>query len=232
MAASSPSRPDSEGTLSSHESLGCEFTRGTDTPGRPDDDTAHRHVHIIANRVHPETTRAWSNSHDYRRLEVSLRKQAEARGLPYVPGRFNDPEKFCGKGRGPRDGDYQAAVRHGKRVPKSMWSKDDIAALRGLLAPIFTESTSWSDLSAHVDFAALAEAAHHGGAQVFGPRPQGTFLEGLGIEARTRRLIQANPSETENLTKTLARLTAPDQMGNLFQAMALLPPSAPPPPGF
>lgn len=114
------------------------------------DDTAHRHVHIIANRVHPETTRAWSNSHDYRRLEVSLRKQAEARGLPYVPGRFNDPEKFSGKGRGPRDGDYQAAVRHGKRVPKSMWSKDDIAALRGLLAPIFTESTSWSDLSAHV----------------------------------------------------------------------------------
>lgn len=98
-------------------------------------------------------------------------------------------------------------------------------------APILTDPGS-SDLSAHVDFAALAEAAHHGGAQVFGPRPQGTFLEGLGIEARTRRLIQANPSETENLTKTLARLTAPDQMGNLFQAMALLPPSAPPPPGF
>ncbi|HEX2760222.1 MAG TPA: SAM-dependent methyltransferase, partial [Rhizomicrobium sp.] len=98
-------------------------------------------------------------------------------------------------------------------------------------APILSDPGA-SDLSAHVDFAALAEAAHHGGARVFGPRPQGAFLDGLGIGVRARRLIQSHPSETENLTKAVARLTAPDQMGNLFQAMALLPPSASPPPGF
>jgi len=98
-------------------------------------------------------------------------------------------------------------------------------------APILSDPGA-SDLSAHVDFAALAEAAHHGGARVFGPRPQGMFLDGLGIGVRARRLIQSHPSETENLTKAVARLTGPDQMGNLFQAMALLPPSAPPPPGF
>jgi NADH dehydrogenase [ubiquinone] 1 alpha subcomplex assembly factor 7 len=89
-----------------------------------------------------------------------------------------------------------------------------------------------SDLSAHIDFTALAEAARHGGAQIYGPRPQGEFLDALGIGARARRLVQSNPSEIENLTKAVARLTAPDQMGNLFQAMALLPSSAPPPPGF
>lgn len=98
-------------------------------------------------------------------------------------------------------------------------------------APILADPGA-SDLSAHVDFTALAQAARHGGAHVSGPRPQGAFLEGLGIGARNRRLIQANPTEAENLTKALARLTAPDQMGNLFQAMALSPPSAPPPPGF
>jgi len=98
-------------------------------------------------------------------------------------------------------------------------------------APILADPGA-SDLSAHVDFTALGEAARHGGAQVCGPRPQGEFLDELGVAARTRRLIQANPSEAENLTNALARLTAPDQMGNLFQAMALLPSSAPPPPGF
>ena len=98
-------------------------------------------------------------------------------------------------------------------------------------APILADPGA-SDLSAHVDFAALTEAARHGGAQIFGPRPQGGFLEGLGIHVRARRLVQAHPSEAENLSKAVARLTAPDQMGNLFRAMALMPPSAPPPPGF
>ena len=98
-------------------------------------------------------------------------------------------------------------------------------------APILTDPGT-SDLSAHVDFMALAEAARHGGAQVFGPKAQGDFLDGLGIHVRARRLAQAHPLEAENLTKAVARLTAPDQMGNLFRAMALLPPSAPPPPGF
>lgn len=98
-------------------------------------------------------------------------------------------------------------------------------------APLLSDPGA-ADLSAHVDFAALTDAARHGGAQIYGPRRQGEFLEGLGIGVRTRRLIQVNPSEGESLTKAFARLTAPDQMGNLFQAMALLPPSAPPPPGF
>jgi SAM-dependent MidA family methyltransferase len=88
------------------------------------------------------------------------------------------------------------------------------------------------DLSAHIDFAALTEAARHGGATVFGPRPQGEFLTALGIGARTKQLMQANRAEAEAIASAVARLTAPAQMGTLFQAMAFLPPSAPPPPGF
>lgn len=89
-----------------------------------------------------------------------------------------------------------------------------------------------SDLSAHVDFTALADAARHGGAESFGPLPQGQFLQGLGIEARAKTLAGANPAEADQVMVAFRRLTAPEQMGNLFQAMALLPPSAPPPPGF
>ncbi len=88
------------------------------------------------------------------------------------------------------------------------------------------------DLSAHVDFTALTEAARHGGAKIFGPQPQGEFLTALGIGARARRLAEANPAEADAVTHAVERLTASDQMGKLFQAMALLPPSAPTPPGF
>ncbi|HEX4118941.1 MAG TPA: SAM-dependent methyltransferase [Rhizomicrobium sp.] len=88
------------------------------------------------------------------------------------------------------------------------------------------------DLSAHVDFTALADAARHGGATISGPVPQGQFLEQLGIGARAKALAKANPTEGAAIESALRRLTAPEQMGKLFQAMALLPPSAPPPPGF
>jgi NADH dehydrogenase [ubiquinone] 1 alpha subcomplex assembly factor 7 len=88
------------------------------------------------------------------------------------------------------------------------------------------------DLSAHVDFSALADAARHGGAAIFGPVPQGELLDRLGIGARATALAKANSAKTKEIEAALQRLTAPEQMGKLFQAMAVLPPSASPPPGF
>ncbi len=49
-------------------------------------DTAHPHVHMMINRVHPETGRAWSTSHDYRRIERTLRGLEAEWGLRRVPG--------------------------------------------------------------------------------------------------------------------------------------------------
>jgi NADH dehydrogenase [ubiquinone] 1 alpha subcomplex assembly factor 7 len=89
-----------------------------------------------------------------------------------------------------------------------------------------------NDLSAHVDFVALSEAARHGGAAVYGPRDQGAFLAELGITARAEQLIKANPASAQNLLQAVSRLIAPEQMGNLFKALAILPRSAARPPGF
>ena len=49
-------------------------------------DTAHPHVHMMINRVHPETGRAWSTSHDYRRIERTLRGLEAEWDLRRVPG--------------------------------------------------------------------------------------------------------------------------------------------------
>ncbi len=88
------------------------------------------------------------------------------------------------------------------------------------------------DLSAHVDFAALAAAAQHGGARVYGPRAQGEFLADLGITGRAEQLMKSNPDAAQGLFAAIERLIGPQQMGNLFKALALLPPSAEKPPGF
>jgi NADH dehydrogenase [ubiquinone] 1 alpha subcomplex assembly factor 7 len=88
------------------------------------------------------------------------------------------------------------------------------------------------DVTAHVDFAALAVAARVAGAAVHGPLPQGVFLARLGLHARSAALAAANPRRAPALLAAAHRLTAPEAMGRLFKALALTHPAAPPPPGF
>ncbi len=88
------------------------------------------------------------------------------------------------------------------------------------------------DITAHVDFSALAAAARRGGAVVAGPVGQGDFLGRLGIAERVAALAAANPAQAATLAAAHARLTAPDQMGTMFKALALHAPGWPLPEGF
>ncbi|NNM76023.1 class I SAM-dependent methyltransferase [Sphingomonas sp. ID1715] len=88
------------------------------------------------------------------------------------------------------------------------------------------------DLTAHVDFATLAEAARAEGARSFGPVGQGAWLERMGIAARAERLAAASPARADEIGAAVARLTGPDQMGTLFKALALTAPDWPQPVGF
>jgi NADH dehydrogenase [ubiquinone] 1 alpha subcomplex assembly factor 7 len=81
------------------------------------------------------------------------------------------------------------------------------------------------DISAHVDFAALAAAGKRGGAAVFGPATQGLFLANIGITERAEQLMKANPDSARDLLTATERLIGNDQMGVLFKALAFAPPS-------
>jgi SAM-dependent MidA family methyltransferase len=89
-----------------------------------------------------------------------------------------------------------------------------------------------SDLSAHVDFPALAGVAERGGTAVFGPTTQADFLEDLGAVERIEQLARRHPDAAKNLWSRLDRLVNPEQMGMLFKALAIAPKTAPKPPGF
>jgi NADH dehydrogenase [ubiquinone] 1 alpha subcomplex assembly factor 7 len=89
-----------------------------------------------------------------------------------------------------------------------------------------------ADLTAHVDFAALAAAARGAGAAVHGPLPMGIFLQRLGLLTRTAVLAQTNPRAAGTLLAATQRLVAPEAMGRLFKALCLAHPGLPVPAGF
>ena len=95
------------------------------------------------------------------------------------------------------------------------------------------DSPGAADLTAHVDFAALAEAAREAGATVHGPLAQGRFLEALGIDARAQALIAgASQEQVLDIRAARNRLTDGQAMGELFKAMAIAAPVLGTPAGF
>jgi len=78
------------------------------------------------------------------------------------------------------------------------------------------------DLTAHVDFTALAAHCVAHGLKAHGPRDQGAFLSQLGIGARAQTLVQnANEEQAEKLASDVIRLVAPEHMGALFKTMCI-----------
>jgi SAM-dependent MidA family methyltransferase len=109
---------------------------------------------------------------------------------------------------------------------------DTLQALRGhLFAPVLDKAGE-QDLTAHVDFEGLADAALAAGASVTALTTQGEWLERLGIAARAEALARAHPERTAEIESARHRLCDPTQMGSLFKVLAIHSPDWPVPAGF
>jgi NADH dehydrogenase [ubiquinone] 1 alpha subcomplex assembly factor 7 len=109
---------------------------------------------------------------------------------------------------------------------------DTLQAVRGhAYADPLTEPGA-ADLTAHVQFAALAEKARAAGLAADGPITQAEFLGRLGIVERTARLMAANPARAAEIEAATQRLMSPGGMGQLFKVMAVRTPALPAPPPF
>ncbi len=81
-----------------------------------------------------------------------------------------------------------------------------------------------ADVTAHVDFEALARAAEDIGARVHGPVTQGEFLQRLGIETRAVTLMaKASHEISEDISSALKRLIGGGRggMGSMFKVLAV-----------
>jgi len=110
---------------------------------------------------------------------------------------------------------------------------DTLQAVRGHKRCDPLDVPGEADLTAHVDFAALAREAARRGAATYGPVPQGLFLARLGIAERAERLRRsATPEQARDIASALHRLIAQEEMGTLFKVLAITPADMPAPPGF
>ena len=76
------------------------------------------------------------------------------------------------------------------------------------------------DITAWVDFTALAEAGRAAGFDVAGFTTQTYFLAGLGIDAEMRAAAGGDPRREAVLANQARRLMMPGEMGERFKAMA------------
>ena len=102
---------------------------------------------------------------------------------------------------------------------------DTLQAVRGHAVADPLADPGMCDLTSHVDFAALADDAGAAGLAVFGPTSQRHFLLYLGAATRAAALQRAAPpAQADAVAAAIQRLIAPDQMGNLFAALAVTSP--------
>ena len=105
---------------------------------------------------------------------------------------------------------------------------DTLQAVRRHAYADLLEQPGDTDISAHVDFEALAETASTSGLEVHRLATQGDFLRRLGIEQRAAALIGANPAQADTIKAALTRLTSPGEMGDLFKVLCVASPGLAP----
>jgi len=129
-----------------------------------------------------------------------------------------------------RDGGAALIIDYGHTASAA---GDTLQAVRGHRYVNPLAEPGLADLTAHVDFAALARVAERAGARVQGPVAQGTFLRRLGIEQRAQRLkAGAAPRQAADIGSAVKRLVGADAMGTLFKVLGVADPKLGAVPGF
>ena len=90
-----------------------------------------------------------------------------------------------------------------------------------------------ADITAHVDFESIYRATMNSKILFFGPISQRQFLTRIGIKTRASSLMsKATPENAEKTYSALMRLIAPELMGTMFKAVAIVGGNKFIPPGF
>ena len=116
--------------------------------------------------------------------------------------------------------------------PRSAAGETLQAVRRHAFVPVLDDPGS-ADLTAHIDFEMLGDAARASGASAWGPVTQGGFLTALGIHERAAMLRQrATPEQAADIDSAVRRLIGETEMGTLFKVLAITGPGQDTPAGF
>ena len=110
-------------------------------------DKAHPHLHMMINRVHPETGGAWSTSHDYRRFDRIMKQLADDYGFQHVPCHAFDREATREQAKGPNTRAYRAAMR-GADTSRPQWSQANADLYSARISEHLDRGSSFYDIEA------------------------------------------------------------------------------------
>ena len=122
-------------------------------------DRSHAHIHVMVNRVHPDTLRAWDRWHDMVVTQRVLREEERNLGLRVIPGRLTPVV-----GRSPAiEAELAASLRLSDTRPRA-----DVSLLERARERLsdWRRATSWADLAKRLDVAGLWVEARERGAVV------------------------------------------------------------------
>lgn len=105
-------------------------------------DREHAHVHVMLNRVHPDTGVAWERWQDRPTIERALREEEQARGLRSVPGRLHQVEGSKIPER--------ALISPGERRQAERTGDPAFVARVHAMLPDLRSARSWEELSSRL----------------------------------------------------------------------------------
>lgn len=159
-------------------------------------DKPHAHCHLMINRVHPVTGRAWSTSHDWRRFDRIMKELAGGYGFRYVPPHSFEPELTDALPKAPSSPAIWAA-RRGAPTHRPQWSAVASRRYGARLSELLDRGSSPDDVVALLAEDGLAIEAK-GSGHVVGNPVSYTKLSRLGLTMTVHglaRLVRANASK-------------------------------------
>lgn len=164
-------------------------------------DKPHPHLHILLNRVHPDTGRAWKTSQDYARFDRIMRELADAHGFAFVPAHAFNPEITDNLPQLPNT----AATYAGKRGAPTLrlqWSKAQARDMGERISEDVTmEATPADMLDILAEYGLTLEVKGKG--HVIGNAHGYAKLSSLGLATSAKHLARAAcavPSQLQRVT--------------------------------
>lgn len=105
------------------------------------DDTQHFHVHVMVNRIHPDTHKSWKQGLSKIALEQAMARLSIEHGFEVVPGPHNARDLGM-DAPGPDETTPSEAQRYEDRTG----ADSDLTVARERLADVVSDATSWADL--------------------------------------------------------------------------------------
>jgi len=100
---------------------------------------------MMINRIHPETGRAWSTSHDWRRFDRIMRQLSDDYGFVYAPAHAFNPGLTDELPKGPNSSATYAGKR-GASTRRTQWSARSARDYAGRVSEHLDRGATWDDI--------------------------------------------------------------------------------------